>query len=234
MVKNVIPKPHNPLGRNVAKHAKNAERAFDALFDFKPIQDKDLFWQPGFDKETNPFVGSHPLDDTPVTPARPVTKQRTIQELKEQFEEGTKQERKDKWVWRPPPSPFPNFPTEPQSPFDEPDIPVPPQDKPIDDPFHPADESPEAEEEGEDVKDPPRDRFDQPPVDCQQLEMLGIPCTKANASLQIQTSKFRKNGPKSKTYRKSSHWNNSLKKSPMVSRRHTRRQRSGLRYLFGL
>lgn len=227
MVKNIIPKPPPLLGNRVAKHARNAERAFDALFDFKPLQDKDLFWQPGLDKETNPFVGSHPLDDTFDTPARPVTKQRTIQELKEQFEEGTKQEKKDKWVWRPGPhpQPFPQFPEIPDEGSD--DIPIPPQDKIVDDPFIPADESEEAEDEGEDVDDPPRDRFDTPPPDfnCMESLVTGNPC--GTHAFRIQTQKFSKatsNSLRQKNSKKHNRFTPQVQVPRMGKSRHSNRK----------
>lgn len=38
--------------------------------------------------------------------------------------------------------------------------------------------------------------------DCQQLEIIGIPCTYRHASFQIQTSKFRPKSPNGKAHRK--------------------------------
>lgn len=158
---------------------------------------------PYFDPFTNPYAYPHDVEQVPNVPRQ--TKQRTIEDLKRQFEEGTwpqQPKEKERWIWRPgQPTDLPPFPTVPDIPGDFPDIPIPPQDKVIDDPFDPIDESEEAEDEGENVEDPGRDRFDKPPLDCQQLEMLGLPCT-GNASLQIQVAKTKNELEKNKAYRK--------------------------------
>lgn len=218
MVKNIIPRPPPLLGNRVAKHARNAERAFDALFDFKPIQDKDLFWQPGFDKETNPFVGSHPLDDTYSTPARPVTKQRTIKDLKEQFEEGTKTDNRTRQQWRPSHStrddtePGPGDPFFPEKIPEFPDIPP--------DIHEPVDKDDPDLDKDKWLHSPPWP----PEPPCGEKDPItGITNPCRDAQIQIQTSKLRTQGKNGSADRKGRNWNHSRKKNHFRRRIYQRR-----------
>lgn len=141
-----------------------------------------------------------------------------------------------KWIYRPRPQdkeeddakPLPTFPEFPDiPPSEEPNIPIPDQDIVLDDPFTPIEEGEEAKDEGEPVEDPGRDQFPPPPtIDCQQLEMLGIPCT-GNASLQISSKTPYELG-KNKAYRKSRFRHNPRKTSYSRRSSHSRRIRSRL------
>lgn len=229
MVKTVKPTVRPTINKWIERNTKppkpDTSIFGDNYFQGPPVY-QDFNLNPTTDYDTNPFASPHPISPR----QEPLS---GLEQLPQNFAGWNQQEyedtkTKDKWVWRNP-LPFPPFPTEPSWEPDSPPTPYPPYDKPVDDPFHPADEGPEAEDEGEDVDDPPRDRFDQNPLDCQQLEMIGIPCT-GSASLQIQTAKPSKNelGKNQANYQ-SRLRNSSRKKSTTVQRSHTRRNLSRLR-----
>lgn len=119
---------------------------------------------------------------------------KSAQQLEEDFNRGSST-RTRPFPWGPWPSTVPDpelpgegDPFEPSEDIETPD--VPPDDIP-DDPWKDKDSKDEEED----------DSWQNPPIDCQQLEMLGIPCT-GNASLQISSKTPYELG-KNKAYSKS-------------------------------
>lgn len=224
MVK-VITRPGSTTLGRVAKHAKNAERAFDAFFDFKPIQDKDLFWQPGLDPDTNPFVRrSEEQGEDVENPRSPGTGDDVKKDYKEYHSP-----KNDTWGrygpgWWPQTydQPFPTItPTEgpPPPPIDVPNVPGLPS------------YTPQPVTGGWPERTPPPpppiiwQRHDPwPEVQCGQIDPItGITKRCTDAQIQIQTSKLRTQSKNGKASRKGYHWNHSRKKNRFRRRNYQRR-----------
>lgn len=213
----VRPTPYIPQWRLWGQRAERGWRWFDRFFDIKPdfTPDSDLFWQPGLDQETNPFVkgaesGEQPTDeiewpDTDHNRPAPGSERG-----------GGPPKIKQTWPTIDPVPGRPGIPT---------DIPIPPSwvGYPVKDSNLPY--------EDRRLPKPPQPWFTStkwPENPCEQQEILtGIPCLQG-AQIQIRTQKTRQ-FPKGKNYRKSGLRTDAGKKNHFQRRSDSRRFRGRLR-----
>lgn len=224
MVRIVRPKPKKELKREVDNFRRDPfGSSIKWLARIFPLGQGGLRNQP----EGHDFLSDISVNQTPTPspgytwepdPSGPGPRVEEVEEFDPFQGAGGRPKDRDKTVPSNPPLQEPG-PTDPEDPFFvEPDIPVPwnppPEDPPTDEP----DKPPKRKRDDDDTEDLP-DCVDNPYL----ASLLNVPlCTKRDASIQIQTSKFRTHSAKGPSYRKGRSRNHFVKKNHFQQRGYSR------------